>query len=313
MSNSALEPVVRGGPLQFAGVDWLPETQRVVNEYVVPAVLFLVTLVAVWLIGRAVFVPLVKRTMDAQGHHETVKSLGGDVAGAVNVALALAIAFTVAGFGNVIAAFATIGGALALALGFAAQDLLSNFVAGVFILKDRPFRIGDWIEVDDIEGVVQDIDLRVSRIRTFDNEIITVPNSELADNAVKNPVANDTLRQKFVFGIGYGDDIGHAKEAILDEVAKNGDILDEPAPNIRVSELADSYVGLQTRFWIANPSRSDFVKTRSDLVEAVKERLDAEGIDMPYPYRQLTGGIELEGELDTGDAGGRSAQATADD
>jgi small-conductance mechanosensitive channel len=229
--------------------------------------------------------------------------------GAVVLLLAFAIAFTVAGFGSVIAAFGVFGGAVALAVGFAAQGLLANFVAGIFILKDKPFEVGDWIEVDDIVGRVEDIDLRVSRIRTFDNERFTVPNSTLADNAVKNPVAYDKLRQKFVFGIGYDDDIGHAKEVILDEASKTDGILDDPETSIRVTELADSYVGLQTRFWIGHPGRADFMRIRSDFIENVKNRLDAEGIEIPYPHRTLEGKpFELGGTVET-----KSQQATADD
>ncbi|SEO26158.1 Small-conductance mechanosensitive channel [Halogranum amylolyticum] len=284
-----------------------PETQQLVTEYVVPAVLFVVAFVVVWLLGRAVLVPLIKRVLDEQGHDPSVKSLAESLTGVVNVILAFAVAFTVAGFGSVIAAFGVFAGAIALAVGFAAQDILGNFVAGIFILKDRPFEVGDWIEVNDITGRVEDIDLRVSRLRTFDNELITVPNGELANNALKNPVAYDKLRQKFVFGIGYDDDIDHAKEVILDEAAKNPDILDDPSTSIRVSELADSYVGLQTRFWIDEPNRSDFVKTRSELVQAVKERCDAEAIDMPYPHTQLTGDIEVEGLQS------ETATATSDD
>jgi small-conductance mechanosensitive channel len=152
--------------------------------------------------------------------------------------------------------------------------------------------VGDWIEWNDMSGRVEDIDLRVSRVKTFDNEQITVPNAELANNAVKNPVAYDRLRQKFVFGIGYDDDIDHAKSVIVDEARSNPDIMDDPAPDVRVTELADSYVGLQSRFWISDPSRADFARVRSNFVQAVKERLDAETIDMPYPYRQLTGAVE---------------------
>jgi len=117
--------------------------------------------------------------------------------------LAVAVAFTVAGFGSVIAAFSVFAGAIALAVGFAMQDLLANFVAGVFILKDRPFEVGDWIEWVDGEGRVEEIDLRVTRVRTFDNELVTVPNGTLANDAVTNPVAYDKLRQAIVFGIGY--------------------------------------------------------------------------------------------------------------
>lgn len=264
------------------------------KNYLIPTVLFLTTLIVVYLLGKTLLIPVVARILDNQGHDPSVKSLADNLLVVVVWVLAFAIAFTVAGFGSVIAAFGVFAGALALAVGFAAQDLLGNFVAGIFILKDKPFEIGDWIEVNDITGRVEDIDLRVSRVRTFDNERITVPNGELANNALKNPVAYDTLRQKFTFGIGYDDDIDRAKEVILDEAATNTDILADPEPSIHVTELADSYVGLQTRFWIGEPSRGSFTKTRSELVQAVKERCDAEGIEMPYPYRELVGSIEVD-------------------
>lgn len=260
---------------------------------------FLVTFVVVFILGKWVLIPAGRRVLNQRGFDDSVKSLGDSLMGVTVWVLALAVALTLAGFGGFIAALGIFAGAIALAVGFAAQDLLGNFVAGIFILKDKPFEIGDWIEWNDMAGRVEDIDLRVSRIKTFDNEQITVPNGELANNAVTNPVAYGTLRQKFVFGIGYDDNIDHAKDAILDEAKAHAKILDEPAPDIRVTELGDSAVGLQTRFWIANPSRSDFVRIRSELVQAVKERFDAEGIDMPYPYRQLSGGIDIDGQLDT--------------
>ena len=299
--------------LQQDGPTFPSSFDEVVEMY--PGVLgaivtFVVAFVVVYLVGRLVVVPLAKRALKARGFNATIRSLAEDVFGAVVLFAALAVALALAGFGTFLAAFATIGGALALALGFAAQDLVGNFVAGVFILKDRPFEVGDWIEKDDIVGRVEDIDLRVTTVRTFDNEKITVPNSELADNPVKNPVAYDKLRQKFVFGIGYEDDIDHAKRVILDEASKQDEILADPAPDIRVTELADSYVGLQTRFWMDNPARSGFVAVRSDFVQAVKERCDAEGIDMPYPYVQVVGGldVEMDGELAT-----QRLQSSADD
>ncbi len=267
--------------------------QTILSDFIIPAAIFIVTLIGVYLLGRTILIPLVSRVLDRQGHDPSVKSLGENIAGIAVWLIAIAVAFTVAGFGSVIAAFGVFAGAIALAVGFAAQDILSNFVAGIFILKDKPFQVGDWVEQGDIVGRVEDIDLRVTRIRTFDNERITVPNSELANNPLTNPVAYDTLRQKFVFGIGYEDDIDHAKDVILEEAEKIDGIRSDPPTSIRVTELADSYVGLQSRFWIGEPSRSDLVRVQSDFVQAVKERFDAEGIDMPYPYRQLTGDLTL--------------------
>ena len=259
---------------------------------VVSVVAFLLGFVVVLLLGKTLFVPAVRRVLGSRGFDEVVRSLGTSVANAIVWVAAIAIAFTVAGYGAFLSAFAVFGGALALAVGFAAQDLLGNFVAGIFILKDTPFEVGDWIEWDGNSGRVEDIDLRVSRVRTFDNELVTVPNGDLANNAVTNPVAYDTLRQKFVFGIGYDDDIDEATDIIVEEAKKHEAILDEPAPSVRLIELGDSDVGLQSRWWIEDPDRGDFVKIRSEYVQSVKEAFDAAGIDIPYVHRELTGSIE---------------------
>src|SRR6056297_268553 len=278
-------------PLQFGGAG----LSAALTGILFSAALFLVGFVGVLLLGRFVLVPAVNRVLGSRGFDEAVRSLGSSVANAVVWVAAIAIGFTMAGYGAFLSAFAVIGGAIALAVGFAAQDLLGNFVAGIFILKDKPFEVGDWIEWDGNSGRVEDIDLRVSRVRTFDNELITVPNGDLANNAVTNPVAYDTLRQKFVFGIGYGDDIDEATDILVEEAEAHEEILDDPAPSVRLTELGDSSVGLQSRFWISTPSRSDYVKTRGEYVTAVKARFDEVGIDIPYPNRTLGGGLELTG------------------
>ncbi|MFB6220169.1 MAG: mechanosensitive ion channel family protein [Halolamina sp.] len=257
------------------------------------AVAFVAGFLLTWLVGRVVLVPLLVRLLKNRGFTEALRGLAASLARALVLFAAVAVAFMAAGFPSFLTAAATLSGALALALGFAAQDLVGNFVAGVFIIKDEPFRVGDWIEWDGNAGRVEEIDLRVSKIRTFDNEQITVPNGDLANNAVTNPVAYEKLRQKFVFGIGYEDDIDLAREAIVEEISAIDGVLDDPVPDTRVTELGDSAVGIQARFWIDDPDRSDFVAVRSAAVQAVKERFDAEGIDMPYVYRQLTGEIDV--------------------
>lgn len=254
---------------------------------------FVAGFVAVLLLGKYVLIPGVRRVVRSRGFDEAVLSLGTNVLNAVVWVAAVAIGFAVAGYGAFLSAFAVFGGAIALAVGFAAQDLLGNFVAGVFILKDKPFEVGDWIEWDGKSGRVEEIDLRVSRVRTFDNELVTVPNGDLANNAVTNPVAYDTLRQKFVFGIGYDDDIGEATDIIVEKAEAHEEILDDPGVSVRVTELGDSAVGLQSRWWIDDPDRGDFVRVRSEYVTAVKEAFDDAGIDMPYVHRQLTGSVEV--------------------
>ena len=271
------------------------------------AIVFVVVFIAIYLPGRVLITPIFGRVLDRRDLDDHVKRPLKRVVGIVIGFVAVTVAFGLAGFGNFLQSLATIAAAATLAIGLAMQDVIKNFVSGVFIYTDKPFRIGDWIEWDGRSGIVEDISLRVSRVRTFDNELLTVPNSQLTDGVIKNPVAKDKLRMKFVFGIGYDDDIEAATDIIMEEAEANDDILEDPAPSVRLTELADSYVGLQCRFWIRNPSRADFVRTRGEYVTTVKQRFDDAGINIPYPQRDLSGGLDL-----TGPAAEALAAANAD-
>ncbi len=258
------------------------------------AITFVVAFLVLYIVGRAIIGGVISRMLDRRGLDVHARRPLQKLTRIVIIFGAIAIAFGLAGYGNFLGALATIAAAATLAIGFAMQDVIANFVAGVFIYTDRPFRIGDWIEWDGNSGVVEDISLRVTRVRTFDNELLTVPNSQLTDGVIKNPVAKEQLRLKFLFGIGYDDDIDRATEIIIEEAEKHEEILDDPAPSVRLTELGDSSVGLQSRIWIDNPSRADFVKTRGEYVTAVKKRFDEEGIDIPYPNRTIGGDLAIE-------------------
>ena len=257
------------------------------------ALTFAVAAVVVFILGRAVGLPLLDRVLSSRGLEEHAVRPLKKVASVVILFLAVSVAFGVAGFGNFLTSLATIGAAATLAIGFALQDVIKNFVAGVFIFTDRPFRIGDWIEWDGNSGIVEDISFRVTRVRTFDNELLTVPNSLLTDGVVKNPVDGEKLRLTFGFGIGYDDDIDAATEIIVEEAEAHPDILEDPEPSVRLTELADSSVGLQSRIWIDQPRRADFVRTRAEYVTRVKQRFDREDITIPFPQRELSGGVDM--------------------
>ncbi|MFC4549339.1 mechanosensitive ion channel family protein [Halorussus sp. GCM10023401] len=279
-------------------VDPLPFLENLVPEYagaITQAIYFVVAFAVIYVLGRATVVPLFGRFLDRRDIDEHAKRPLLRLTKFGIVFVAVSVAFGFAEYGNFLTSLATIAAAATLAIGFAMQDVIANFVAGVFIYTDKPFRIGDWIEWDggNYSGIVEDISLRVTRVRTFDNELLTVPNSTLTDGVIKNPVAKDKLRLQVLFGIGYDDDIHQATDVIVEEAERHPDILDDPAPSVRLTELGDSSVGLKSRVWIANPSRGDFVKTKGEYVTAVKERFDAEGIDIPYPNRTLSGGLEL--------------------
>ncbi|MFC4405063.1 mechanosensitive ion channel family protein [Haloarchaeobius iranensis] len=269
------------------------------GQYVAPIisaittiVIFVFVFVVLFVVGRLVVTSAVEKSLRRRGFDETIVGLAESATIGVVAVLSVALAATIAGFGVVLAAFATLAGALALAVGFAAQDLIANFVAGVFILQDEPFTTGDWIEWDGNSGVVREIELRVTKLDTFDNELVTVPNSDLANAAVVNNVANDERRVSVGFGIGYDDDIEQAREAIIDEASNIEAAFDDPAPSAPVVSLGDSAVVLSGRLWI-DPREHGYKPVRAEFLEAVKERFDAEGIDMPYPNTELSGDIEV--------------------
>ena len=261
------------------------------------AAVFIGAFVVLWLAGKMVVNPLFQRVLERRNLDEHARKPLMKISRSVVAFVALAVAFAVAGYGNLLTSIATIAAAATLAIGLALQNVIRNFVSGVFIYVEKPFRVDDWIEWENgtYSGVVEDISLRVTRVRTFDNELLTVPNSSLTENVVKNPVDAEELRLKFVFGIGYGDDIPKATDIIVEEAEAHDGIMDDPAPSVRTIELADSYVGLQSRIWIENPSRADFVKTRSEYVENVKNSFDEAGIEIPFPQRDLSGVVETRG------------------
>jgi small conductance mechanosensitive channel len=262
------------------------------------AVVFVVVFVTLYVLGRQFAVPLADRLLRSRGVDDHArKPLKLFIYGAM-IFGALGLAFALAGYGNILLALATVAAAATLAVGFALQDVIRNFVAGVFIYTDKPFRTGDWIEWGDSSGFVQDISLRVTRVRTFDNEHLTVPNSVLTDGVIKNYDRNGTLRLKFTFRIGFRDDIDRATDIVLEEARATEGVLAEPEPSVKLVEINEASFGLQSRIWIRDPGDSDFLGIRGRFVQSVTERFEREGITIPYPHRTI------EGRLD-GTGGGR--------
>ena len=259
---------------------------------VITLLLFVVTFLVLYLVGKPLVVRLTRRALNEREFSPSIVSLGSSIAGTIAVFGAVAVASVVAGFPVILSAFATIFAALALGFAFAASDIVQNFIAGIFIIKDEPFDVGDYIEWNGNSGIVREINLRVSKLETFDNARVTVPNSDLANGTVTNPVANDTRRVTFDFGIEYDASIKEARSIILEEAAKIDGVLEEPAPSAPVTGLADSAVVLNGRVWI-NPKETGAGGVKHQLVENVKRRFDAEGIGMPYPYTELTGSIDV--------------------
>lgn len=177
-------------------------------------------------------------------------------------------------------------GLSSVAVGFAFKDIFENFLAGVLILAQRPFRIGDQIIVDDFEGTVEDISIRSTYIKTYDGERIIIPNAEVYSSPVQVRTAYDTRRTRFATGIGYGEDIEEGQAIIREALEACEQILSEPAPQVVVTEHADSSVNFEVRFWTESRS-GNVVVARDEVATKVKNALDDAGIEIPYPYRTV--------------------------
>ncbi len=174
-----------------------------------------------------------------------------------------------------------------VAIGFAFRDILQNFLAGILILLTEPFQINDQIVFKNFEGTVENIQTRATTIRTYDGCRIVIPNSELFTNSLMVNTAFESRRLEYNVGIGYGDDIDRAKELILEALHSVDEVLTDPAPDVLVMELASSTVDIRVRWWVKPPRRAEALDSRDKVLTAIKKKLTANGIDLPFPTQQI--------------------------
>jgi small conductance mechanosensitive channel len=175
-------------------------------------------------------------------------------------------------------------GIVGFVVGFALQDTLGNFAAGVMILLYRPFDVGDLIETGGTVGTVVDLTLVSTTLNTLDNQKVIMPNGAIWGGTITNITARKTRRVDLVIGIGYGADIGKAVEVIRDVLETQDKVLEDPAPDVAVQGLGESSVDLRVRPWCKT---GDYWQVASDTLMLVKQRLDAEGISIPFPQRDV--------------------------
>lgn len=240
---------------------------------------------AVVLIGRVIAGWFRGLTRKGLGRANFDPTLVPFLANLVFIALMTFVLISAAGLvGIPISSFVAVIGAAGLAVALAFQGTLSNFSSGVMLLTFRPFKVGDFVEAGGVTGVVQEIGVFVTTINTLDNVRITVPNTTISGDTIKNYSANPTRRIDLVMGVGYGDDLNVAIRTIQEVLSEESRILPEPAPQVAVSELGDSSVNIVVRPWV---NGADYWPTRFDLTKELKERLEAAGCEIPFPQRDV--------------------------
>jgi len=187
-------------------------------------------------------------------------------------------------FGVQTASLVAVLGAAGLAVGLALQGTLSNFAAGIMLLIFRPFKVGDVVDVGGTTGAVVEIGVFATTLRSPDNIMIVVPNSQVYGQTIKNFNGYETRRIDMVVGISYDDDIPKALAAVRSIVSADDRVLADPEPQIAVSNLGDSSVDLVVRPWC---QAADYWGLRFDLTHRLKEGLEAAGCSIPYPQRDI--------------------------
>lgn len=205
-----------------------------------------------------------------------------------NLAWALVFVFTIiATLGQVgvqTASLVAVIGAAGLAVGLALQGSLSNFASGVLMVLFRPCRVGDFIEAAGVAGVVDEITIFSTRLRTGDNKIIIAPNSAIMNGTITNYSALEKRRIDLTIGVSYTADIATTKKVIADVLDNNQSVLKDPGYTIGLAELADSSINFVVRPWV---STGDYWPTRFELLEQIKNALDAAEIEIPFPQMDL--------------------------
>lgn len=195
-------------------------------------------------------------------------------------------------------------GAAGLAIGLALRDSLSNFASGVMLILLHPFKSGDYVQIAGLEGSIEQVRIFQTRMRTIDNRVIVLPNSQITGAPIINFTALPSRRLDLVVGIGYDDDLGAARAALLDVAAASDRVLKVPAPDVLVTGLAESSVNLMLRAWVSTP---DILDAKSELLEAIHREIRARGLSIPYPQRDLH--VYHHGTPPPGTAAGTDASA----
>ena len=259
------------------------QTTAFVIGFIPDAVVAIAVLVGFWMFYRVSSIAL-RGLLTRSGIHATL----------VNMLIDNVYRYAVLGFGVIMAADQlgiNVGAALAgigvvgIAVGFAAQDTLSNFIAGFLIFLDKPFMVGDWLHVADQVGEVSEITMRTTRIRTKNNTWVVIPNKKIIDEVLVNHSKHGETRIDVPVGIAYKENIPEARRVLLQAVKGIAAVADHPAPEVAVVGLGASSVDLEVRVWIS--TASDEPPVYAKVMEASKLALDDAGIEIPFPHLQL--------------------------
>ena len=224
----------------------------------------------------------IRKLIHRKGYDKTIENFVISLVGIGLKILLVILVITQLGFETT--SLVAVIGAAGLAIGLALQGSLSNFAGGVLILILKPFKVGDWIEAKGVSGSVKETSLFYTKLVTFGNQLAIIPNGQLTNDNIVNYTVEGKRRDNIIIGISYESNIKVAKEILLNLMMEQEGILKDPEPVVMVAELADSSVNLTMRFFALN---DNFWNCHWYTIEEAKFRLEAAGITIPFPQRDV--------------------------
>ncbi|MDE6850349.1 MAG: mechanosensitive ion channel, partial [Clostridia bacterium] len=251
-------------------------------KIVIAILLLVVSFIIINAVTKSIYKRLQKKNADL-----TLSRVGTNAARIILKVLVLVCLIGYLGIetASISAVIASIGIGISLAV----QGTLSNFAGGVIIIVMRPFKIGDYITSNGVEGTVEDIKLFYTHIVTNDNKAVVIPNGSLANNVIVNASAKDTRRVDLLMQVAYGSDVTLVKEIIRKVCGENELVFKDPAPFVELSNMNESSLDFTVRVWCNRP---DYWTVNFALIENIKKSLDENGIEIPF--KQLDVHVKTE-------------------
>jgi small-conductance mechanosensitive channel len=289
---------------QTAPPRWLTDALSAYDQVLSELFWFLVGVVGIYLFGTVVVVPFVTRVVRSRNRNNpTIESATRTYLRVVIVGFAILTGIIAAGYGRLLSDSAIVIAAITFAFGIAGQQVFGSLISGMFLVADPDFNVGDWIEWPDGQGTVEAVDFRVTRVRTPDNETVSVPNTELTSNALTRPYGRDRYRITEQVDVAYYEDTERALLELRELAVDHEAALVEPEPTTRIVEFGENAITIEAAFWIDDPGNEDIVTVRSNFRRRVKRHFDAEGITLAPPSAQLLSGEVAVTESPNGSPG----------
>lgn len=274
-------------------MSWLETTIAMLPNFVVALLVLIVFLILGRLVRKGV-----KHMLEKTTRNKTIINLLETIVGVLVVGIGIFIALSILKLDGAVTSLLAGAGIIGLALGFAFQDIASNFISGIILSLRHPFGIGDIIETNNFYGTVVKMNLRNTIIRTPQGQIVYIPNKNVFENPLQNFTEYYSRRIDLSCGVSYGDNLEKAKKVALEAINELENYDDNKDIEFYYDEFGGSSINFEIRFWVNFRKNQDYWSARSDAIIAITKAFDANDIMIPFPIRTLDFGIRGGEKLD---------------